>query len=199
MISSLNGIIKSCKEQQVVISIGPVCFEVHVANSSYFTPNEATELFTHLQWNQEQGPALYGFQNETEKQVFQLLISCPGLGPKIGLAVIDQLGAATFLQIIQTGNENALSKVTGIGIKKAEQIIVQLRHKVKKLLDSGIELDNSEAQTSQQWSNVINALESLGYSREEINKVMKHLSEERNIQSLTFEQLMRKALAFLSK
>lgn len=199
MISLLHGIVKNIKEQLIVLDIGPIGFDVQVANSALFNIGDTIELFTHLHWNQEQGPSLFGFQTETDRQVFQLVIGCSGMGPKIGLAILNQLGAAPFLQTVQTDDEERLSKVTGIGPKKAEQMIVHLRHKVKKLFASGITLDTAAVHAGQQWNDVINALESLNYSRPEINRAMKRLSEEHTDAALPFEQLIRKALAFLSK
>ena len=77
-------------------------------------------------------------------------------------------------------------------------MIVHLRHKVKKLFSSGAVCDEPTVEAGKQWNDIINALESLHYSRGEINKAMKHLSQEHKEQALPFEQLMRKALAFLS-
>jgi len=199
MISLLHGTVKERKEQLLILDIGPIGFEVSVATSALFNVGDVIDLYTHLHWNQEQGPSLFGFQTELDRQVFQLVISCSGLGPKIGLAILNQLGSSAFLQAIQTDDEQRLSKVTGIGTKKAEQMIVQLRHKVKKLFNSGIELDATAVQSGQLYNDVINALESLSYSRQEINKAMKHLSDEKSECTLSFEQLMRKALALLSK
>ena len=66
-----------------------------------------------------------------------LVIGCSGIGPKIALAVLAHLGAQGFVEVVSCGDERALSKVNGIGPKKAEQIIVQLKHKVSKLISSG--------------------------------------------------------------
>jgi Holliday junction DNA helicase RuvA len=199
MINLLHGTIKDIKDQVLVLDIGPIGFEVYVANSLLFNVNDTVNLFIHLQWNQEQGPTLFGFQTETDKQIFQLIIGCSGIGPKIALAILNQLGASAFLHAIQTDNEEMLSKVSGIGIKKAEQMIVHLRHKVKKLFELGISIDKSSVQARQQWNDIINALESLHYSRPEINKVMKYLTETCTDPAVPFEHLMRKALSFLSK
>jgi len=198
MISLLHGIIKKIKDQLIVLDCGPIGFDIQVANSALFKIDQTIDLFIYTHWNQEQGPSLFGFQAELDRQVFQLIISCSGIGPKIGLAILNQLGASTFLQAVQTGNEKALSNVSGIGAKKAEQMIVHLRHKVKKLFSSGMVCDKQAAHAGQQWNDIINALESLHYSRGEINKAMKHLSQEHKEQAIPFEQLMRKALAFLS-
>jgi len=199
MISLLHGTIKDIKEQLVVIDSGPIGFDVQVANSALFKIGDMINLFIHLHWNQEQGPSLFGFQSEVDKQIFQLIISCSGMGPKIGLAILNQLGTDTFIQAVQTDNEKTLSSVSGIGSKKAEQMIVSLRHKVKKLLSSGIEIDTSSVKTGQQWNDIINALESLNYSRTEISRAMKHLSEDCKETTIPFETMMRKALSYLSK
>jgi len=199
MISLLQGLIKKIGDQSVVIQSGPLGFDLFVPNAAAFVVDKPVELFVYLHWNQENGPSLYGFQDELDKEVFKLIISCSGIGPKIGLAVINQLGAGQFLQAVQTNNEEMLSKVSGIGRKKAEQMIVHLRHKIKKYLDSGVAVDTESGQIHQQWNDVSNALESLNYSRQEINKVMRYLTEIPSDKPLSFELLMRKALAFLAK
>lgn len=199
MISILHGTVKNSKDQLIILEIGSIAFEVQVATNSLFTVGDSVVLFIHLHWNAEQGPSLFGFKTELDRSVFQLIISCSGMGPKIGLAILHQLGASTFLQAIQTDNEEILSKVSGIGSKKAEQMIVHLRHKVKKLFASGIDVDTSSIHQGQQWNDVITTLESLHYSRSEINNTMKHLSECCSDTAIPFEHLIRQALAFLSK
>ena len=199
MINLLRGSIAEKTDQYLVIDIGTIGFEVQVANTALFKIGDTIDLLIHLHWNQEQGPSLFGFQTEVERQVFKLIISCSGMGPKIALAILNQLGATTFLQAVQTNDEDQLSSVSGIGSKKAEQMIVHLRHKVKKLFTAGISIDETSVQTGRNWNDVMNALESLNYSRTEINRAMKHLSEQHPDQSLPFEQLIRKALTFLSK
>ena len=89
---------------------------------------------TYMHWNQDNGPTLYGFNSILEKTVFLLIISCSGIGPKIGLAVLHHLEPATFVQAIIEENIKVLSSISGIGAKKAEQICVALKHKVAKLL-----------------------------------------------------------------
>ncbi len=198
MFSYLNGIIKDRSDQVIMLDIGAIAFEVKVPNSSIFPQDKKTKIYTHMHWNAEQGPSLYGFATSLEKSVFLLITSCSGIGPKIGLAALNDLGPQSFLQAIQTGNENALSKISGIGGKKAEQMIVQLKHKVAKLIKSGIELGG--AQHIAHWNTVAEALESLNYSRTEINRAMSQLQKEYadNTQA-TFDQLMRQALAVLTK
>ena len=59
------------------------------------------DLHTYLHWNQEQGPSIFGFASDIEREVFLLIISCSGIGPKIGLAVLAQIGSQSFIRAVQ--------------------------------------------------------------------------------------------------
>lgn len=197
MITAINGIIKVAKEQSLVIDVGSFAVQVAVPQEALFEVGKTVSLATYMHWNQEQGPSLFGFSSELEKAVFLVIIDCSGIGPKIGLAVLAHLGAERFIEIVQASDEKALSKVSGIGPKKAEQMIVQLKHKVAKLLDSGIKVTGSAQLT--QWQNIQEVLESLNYSRAEIVLAMRQLRESTTDAQLPFDQLMRRALGYLAK
>jgi Holliday junction DNA helicase RuvA len=197
MINNLAGTVKEIKDQAITVDIGALTFQVAVPQESMFKPGAAVNLHIYMHWNQEQGPSLFGFQDELEKAVFLMIIDCSGIGPKIGLAVLSSMSPQHFLEVIQSGNEKGLSKVNGIGAKKAEQMIVQLKHKVAKLLDSGVEVSGSAQLTH--WQNLTQVLESLNYSRGEIAAAMKHLRDSEPQINAPFDQMMRRALSFLSK
>lgn len=197
MLYQITGIIKHLEEQCIVVDCGALAFSLCVPREHAFSLHSSATLYTHLHWHQEQGPTLFGFTSELERTTFLMIISCSGIGPKIGLAILGQLGTQPFLQAVQTNNESALSSVSGIGPKKAEQIMVQLRHKVAKLLKSGVALEVSPAM--EQWQNVADVLSSLNYSRAEVANTMKYLGDTYAGQPLPFDQLMRHALSFLAK
>ncbi len=197
MISTITGSIKAVEGKLLTVDIGFLSLAVQVPLGAQFVKGKKVELFTHMHWNQEQGPTLFGFATELERMVFLLVISCSGLGPKIALAVLADLGPQAFIQAVQQGNDKVLSKVSGIGAKKAEQVIVQLKHKVAKLVKSGVKLDGAAQLT--QWNNITEVLESLNYSRAEITAAMKHLSNEYVGSDMPFDQLIRHALSFLAK
>ena len=132
-----------------------------------------------------------------EKTTFLLIISCSGIGPKIGLAILNQLDPAIFLQAILEENIKTLSSISGIGAKKAEQICVALKHKVAKLLKDQPSLTASSASLGV-WKDLMDTLSSLSYSPTEIKAAMNFLKES-NLDSTTpLSQLLRKALAFLA-
>lgn len=195
MIHSLTGTVIKVQDQDVILSLGPLSVCVQAPENTVVAGKVAT-LHTYMHWNSEQGPSLYGFNDELDRTAFLLVISCSGMGPKIGLALISSLGAAALLRAIHTGDEQALTKVSGVGSKKAEQLIVHLRHKVAKLLESGaVETTGSLGQLT----TVTQVLQSLNYSRAEIAMVLKQLHDQPHIDGMPFDQIMRTALSFLAK
>lgn len=197
MISCLTGIIKEIKEQSLVLEVNNIGFAVAMPRTEHFKKDASVSLQTYLHWNQESGPALFGFETEVERSVFLLVTACSGIGPKIGLAVLKHMQPALFIKAVQTSDEKALSSVPGIGAKKAEQMIVQLRHKVEKLLESGIVIKGDNSLTH--ISTISDVLTSLNYSRQEISAALSYIKDSDAQQQTTFDQLLRQALSFLSK
>lgn len=199
MFSYLRGKITAVSEGTVTLDVQGVGFAFQVPSPEFFQGKQDISVPVHMHWNSDNGPSLYGFSSELERTVFLLITSCSGLGPKIGLAVLHQLSPGAFLQAIQEGDDKSLSSVSGIGAKKAEQIIVQLRHKVTKLIDSGVVLEQGAHESLEQWKNLTQVLQSLNYSRQEIESTLAHLRKEGGGAAAPFDALMRQALSFLAK
>ena len=197
MIATISGIITSVCEQQIVIEQAGIGFEIFVATPTSYTIQQQITLQTYLHWNQENGPTLYGFHTVIEKMIFLLIISCSGIGPKIGLAVLHHLEPATFLQAILEENIKVLSSISGIGAKKAEQISVALKHKVAKLLKDQPDLTSSST-TLSNWKDLTDTLTSLGYSPSEIKAATNFLKESNVDTSTPLSTILRKTLAFLA-
>jgi Holliday junction DNA helicase RuvA len=195
----LSGSITTVKEKTITLSIGGMGFTIYVPKTSDFTPNSTTTLYTYFHWNQENGPSLYGFASELDRTVFLLIIDCPKIGPGIGMNILSQLSASQFLEIVSTSNQEALSDINGIGTKKAEQIIVELKHKVQKMLNNGQLKVDQQQQSFVQWQHLSEVLSSLNYTKQEIAKVTQHLAEKNSGQNYPLDQLIRAALAYLSQ
>ncbi len=197
MLNHVKGTITKVEEQGVVVEVAGIGFSVLVPNAAVFQKGAQTELNIYMHWNQEQGPSLYGFSSLLEKKVFLLIISCSGIGPKIALALLHQMTPTAFVQAITTGNLDALSSVSGIGPKKAEQLMVQLRHKVSQL--STMMDESVESVDAVRWKDVADALGSLNYSRQEVSRAMQFLHETQAGKPAPFDELFRHALSFLAK
>ncbi|MCK4265010.1 Holliday junction branch migration protein RuvA [Candidatus Babeliales bacterium] len=198
MFDCLIGTIKEIKEQHVTLLVNGIGFGLSVPQTNNLEKNKSTEFYTYLHWNSENGPSLFGFQEEIDRIVFLMIIDCSKIGPKIALSVLENMTANEFLETISSQDEKRLSTINGIGEKKAENIIMQLKHKVSKLISSGT-IKPSQTSGLSNYQTLSDALLSLGYTRQEITKTIQNLSKEANDKSLSFDQLMRRALSFLSK
>lgn len=197
MIDFLRGTVTDVDGHRIVVSVHGIGFAISVPMGSCYQKDHETTILTYMHWNQEQGPSLYGFSAALERTIFVMILECSGIGPKIALAVLANLGVERFLAAVQNGAEKELSSVSGIGAKKAEQMIVHLKHKVAKLIKSGVSIAHDGA--SVQWQEVVQVLESLNYSKPEISEAIKYVRETYQNSSPTFDQLIRHALSFLAK
>lgn len=208
MINLLQGTITGAVPNQLTLMVTGmpgtstpghgIGYAVYVPEETAFELNQTATLHIHYHWNQDNGPALYGFQSPIDKQVFQLIISCPGIGPKIGLAVLSQMPANTFLAAITTGDVKSLSSISGIGAKKAESMIVYLKSKVEKLVLAQPQVVAGNAQM-RNFTELSQALSALNYTRSEVSASIEHVKLLEECKSLAFDGLLRKALVYLSK
>jgi Holliday junction DNA helicase RuvA len=197
MIHAVNGIIHAKKKQAIALAVGPMTLDIAVPDESFFTIDTPYNVLTYLHWTQDNGPLLYGFKEEIDRAVFLLVISCSGVGPRLGLAVLADLGASQCIQAIHKGDDRILSKVSGIGTKKAEQIIVQLKHKIHDFLAAGIDVSSDASHID--WHTISDALRALNYSRGEVAAAIAFIRDKDQNKSASFDQLLRQALSFLSK
>ena len=198
MIDYFIGIVRESQGQGIVLDLGIIGLSLQVPSAQFFEKGVSSKVYSYLHWNAENGPTLFGFVLPLDRSIFRVIISCSGIGPKIALAVLADLGTQGFLHAISVGDDQMLSKVNGIGKKKAEQIIVQLKHKVATLIESGM-VDAGDIKDSSHFHDVGLALQSLNYSRPEIGRAMDYLKKNIKIDKVTFDVLLRQALSFLSK
>lgn len=198
MISFLRGIIKDRSDNIITIESNNIGFAVAVPMPAQFIATQSIELFIQFTWNQENGPQLFGFLTRDEKTMFNLITSCSGIGPKLALALLSMLSPATIAAAIAENQPKVLSNVSGVGTKKAENIILQLKDKINKLVTSGFAIEKNAA--FEHITNLTQVLQSLGYSTHEISHattyVKSHLHE---IQPLSFDGVLKKAFASLAK
>jgi len=196
MINYLSGSIKEISEQSLTVIINGIGYSVNTPKTDQLQVDTNIELHSYMHWNSDNGPTLYGFKTTLDKTIFLMIIDCPKIGPKIALNILNQLSANEFLEIISSQDEKRLSSINGIGEKTAENMITFLKRKVAKLISSG-EIKPTEQSGFSHYNTLNDALTSLGYTKQEVSKAIQKLSKEN--EKLTFDQLMRRALSFLSK
>lgn len=191
MIQYLQGTVQDCSENTVELAFLGICFSLQVPSGYAFIKGSQVTIYTHLHWHQEHGPALFGFATPLDRSVFLLLISCSGIGPKIGLAILAHHEAGLVLTMLVQGDARGLSQAPGVGLKKAETLIMHCREKALKLLEKA----PITVSGAIYLKDVHAALESLGYSRQEISAAFEYIQ---NQGTATFDEALRKALSYLS-
>lgn len=199
MINQLTGTVLKVKVKSITLLTGGVGFAINIPQVDKLELNKQATIFTYMHWNQDKGPQLYGFQEELERTIFLMIIDCPKIGPGLGLTILSQMSAGQFLEVVSSQSESALSALKGIGAKKAEQIITNLKHKVSKLLASGDIADQTSEGNFAQWQQLSDVLTSLNYSKPEITGAMQYLAKEKANENRSLDVMIRSALSHLSK
>ncbi len=136
---------------------------------------------------------LYGFADEKERKLFTGLISISGVGPKLAQTILSGLSADKLTAAIQNSNEDALNKISGVGKKTAQRLIVELKDKLGPFRESdSASSDHLISLSDSLELEALMALISLGYSRQKAeNSILKIRKLEK---PLTSEELIKKAL-----
>ncbi len=200
MISFLKGILSSKSPTEIIVDVNGVGYAVSITISAFEklpeTGNEIVVL-THLHIR-EDAQQLFGFLTETEREIFRLLISVSGIGPKIAQAILSGCSPDDLRTMIMLGNVNGLVSLPGIGRKTAERLVVELRDKMAKLKTEMTAPGESETQAGIR-SEVLLALTSLGYNRTIAEKAVRSALQELNGKEPTLEALLKQAIKAAGK
>src|SRR3990167_1410961 len=196
MIGYLKGVITNLSSQKALIQTDSgIGFEINLVKTDKLAKDKPAEFFIYTHWNQENGPSLFGFFTQEEKAIFELVISCNGIGPKMGVSILSQIEPAIFVNAIKDGNTKILSSINGIGPKKAEQLVFHLKNKVSDLKN----LDIINKSLANHFDEISQVLGSLNYSKTEITETFNYLNNNFEKYDFNFDELLRKSLSFLAK
>lgn len=176
MIGELHGQIVDQNEKSVTLLVGGVGYLVYASAGTLSTlsqalPDVPVRLLTHLVVR-EDALDLYGFTEENERELFRLLISVSGIGPRSAISILSLAPTNILTQAIRAGKTEHLTRVSGIGAKSAQKIILELKDKLGAMTD-----ENSEAFLIGE-ADALEALQALGYSLREAREALKRVPEE---------------------
>lgn len=173
MIYSLEGTVEYKKEKFSVINVGGVGYKVFMSSDTLakiVEPGERVKIFTHL-YVREDAMDLYGFLSSLDLVFFEVLIAISGVGPKMAMSILAIAPTNMLASAIVKGDATFFTRVSGVGRKTAEKIILELRDKVQKL---GIDIEEFESGDNE----VLDALESLGYSARESQNALREIGKD---------------------
>ena len=189
MIGSLRGTLTERKPEGVTIDVGGVGYEVEMspaAVESLSAEQGEVVISTHLQvWSE--GMRLYGFGERDDRDLFRLLISAQGVGPKVGLAIISTLGSASVREAVRAEDVTTFTRVKGVGKKTAQKLILDLKGKLEA---TDANVVRGASRSSQLWE----ALAGLGYRSNEIRTAAAAVDPRS-----PFEEQLRAALRELAQ
>ncbi|HMP67269.1 MAG TPA: Holliday junction branch migration protein RuvA [Candidatus Paceibacterota bacterium] len=199
MISYLEGKILEKSDNWLILNVGGVGYKIHSPLSITVNAKvgEGQKIWTHHAIR-ENSHDLYGFVEKKDLEMFELLLTISGIGPKSALSILNIASTETIVDGIKSGDPAYLSKISGISKKNSEKIILSLKEKIGN--------DESDDENyKDKNSTAIDALVSLGYSEKESRDVVRKIYNEKkddnhksDSDQHNTEQIIKKALKKLS-
>lgn len=198
MIGRLRGNLLEVEGNTAIVDVNGVGYEVMLPELVLMrlpSPGEFVDLRIR-QIFREDGVSLYGFLEPFQRRVFDMLIEVKGCGPKIGLALIGQLGEEAVASAILAQDARSLARATGVGPRLAERIILELKEKMAgEAFQRKVEASLPAAKTSSVDDELVDALLALGYRRAEAETAAEHARGQAD----GVEEQLRHALRTLKK
>ena len=191
MIGSLRGRLAHKQPPQIILECGGVGYEIETPMSTFLAlPGIGSELFLHTHLVvREDAQTLFGFSTEEEKSLFRSLLKVSGVGAKMGLAILSGMSVTDFQRCVQYEDTAMLVKIPGVGKKTAERLIIEMRDRIDSTsAESGS--DKSRTTRADPRNEAFDALISLGYRTNEINRLLGRL----DIAEKSAEDIIRLAL-----
>ena len=201
MIGRLRGILIEKQAPEILIDVAGLGYEVHMPLTSFYElPDLHQEaiVYTHFVVR-EDAQLLYGFITKQERALFRLLVKTNGVGPKLGLTILSGMTASEFVACVERDDIATLVKLPGVGKKTAERLLVEMRDKLKSLMEASAGSEREFMLKSNYVpkpvintaeEDAIAALLSLGYKPAQASKAVSAVFEE----GMSTEALIKSSL-----
>ncbi|MBI1389513.1 MAG: Holliday junction branch migration protein RuvA [bacterium] len=199
MIHHLSGTLQDKRDNYAVIDVGGVGFRVNIPLSTYRElPSRGETAFLHtVMLLREDDVQLYGFATEAERDLFNLFLGLSGVGGKVALDILSHLSVSLIVQAVQKDEPGLLCQAPGIGKKRAEKLIFELKRVKSPLLTApvreGKTADETSAPPAPAAQEALDALMALGLkpdaAQRALNKALDAVSEEADASTLIKEAL----------
>jgi len=200
MIASLQGILTFKSPGHITVDVHGIGYRVFIPLSTFYDLAEegssiSLNIFTAVR---EDAIHLYGFRTPEEKNLFELLLSVNGIGPKLAITLLSGISSADFIRAVFTEDRQALMKIPGVGKKMAERMILELRDRVIKLAPGQIQEEvKPESSLDTVREDALSALVNLGYKKNYARSVLDQIVDG-SAQQWNLEGILKEALKRLS-
>ncbi|MDD8018139.1 MAG: Holliday junction branch migration protein RuvA [Bacteroidota bacterium] len=198
MITHLKGTLTKKSPTEIVVDCNGVGYSVNISISTFEKLPDANSNVSILTYHhiREDAQLLFGFSSAQERDIFRLLISVSGIGPRMAQTILSGIQPEELIRTISHGNIGSLTSIPGVGKKTAERMIVELKDKVTKI-DSAATVTGLTSSSIR--SEALAALISLGYNRDKAEQSIRFVLNEANGADIGIEELIKKALQVTGK
>ena len=201
MIALLSGKIAYKGISHIVVDTHGVGYRVFIPLTTFYELPDAGQAVTlHIHTSvKEDAINLFGFYTLQERELFQLMISVSGIGPKVAMNILSGISSSELLEAISGGNLAKLITIPGIGRKMAERLILELKEKaIKKMTADQIPVtDPKQKQNDMIREDVLSALVNLGYKANAAKEALEKVARDSEGEP-AMDQLLKKALKILA-
>lgn len=194
MIAQISGTLAQKVPGEIIVDVGGVGYQVLIPLNVFYQLPEigapvSLQIHTHVR---EDALQLFGFNDRAEKQIFLLLISVSGIGPKLAVNILSGIPAEELARALREADQLRLVAIPGVGRKLAERMIVELKDKLATLSTAGTESAKPEI-GSQVMLDAVSALVNLGYKRPEAEKTVREVLKngDRSLENVLKDTLRR--------
>jgi holliday junction DNA helicase RuvA len=194
VIAQISGTLAQKVPGEIIVDVGGVGYQVLIPLNVFYQLPEigapvSLQIYTHVR---EDALQLFGFSDRVEKQLFLLLISVSGIGPKLAVNILSGIPAEELARALREGDQLRLVAIPGVGRKLAERMIVELKDKLATLSTAGVESAKPEI-GSQVMLDAVSALVNLGYKRPEAEKTVREVLKngDRSLENVLKDTLRR--------
>ncbi len=195
MIDQISGKIISINDNYVVLGVGGLGIKVNISANfaSKLVNEDLITLVTYLNVR-EDALDLYGFKNDSERNLFLMLISISGIGPKLAVSILSGVELDELKSNILSGDIKSLTSIPGVGAKTAKRIIIELKDKLSKTTTTELGFEDI---LPRNIDDVLSALVGLGYSESMATEVIKRINPAKSNKSI--ESLIKESLKILNE
>jgi Holliday junction DNA helicase RuvA len=202
MITFLDGKLEESLPTQIIVNVGGVGYQVLIPLSSYDRlppPGSAVKILTQLVVREDEH-LLIGFFTRGERDLYRLLVHhVTGIGPKLALAILSGMSVENFKAAVVAGDTAAISKISGVGKKTAERVVLELKDKVGVAAEwEAASAVHAPTPADTAMHDAVLALIALGYKQVDAHKAVKRVVESEGA-SVDSEALVRQALKVLTR
>lgn len=188
MYEYIKGKYIGINKDYVIVENSGIGYKIFTSGATMSSmPKNGEEIMLYLeQIVREDFIGLYGFDSKEELEMFKLLLTVSGVGPKAALSLLSISRVNNLKYAIMIGDEKHICRGVGIGKKTAARIILEIKDKLKpdELLDSSMEIDTKDNENVMALSEALSALIALGYSEKEAELVLKKIDKNDSVENI---------------